>query len=94
MRPRRVAGTRLHALKVRELLADLEWERQRTVIAALLPYSGGRARRFRFPQVPAGAIPLQRRPSAAEQRVIRAGPVLDAHRERVLQQQNNRNPRI
>lgn len=67
---------------MRGLLADLEWQRQRVIIAALLPYSGDRPRPYRFPTLPPGVIPIQRRPSVAEQRVIRAAPVLEAHRER------------
>jgi len=96
MKARRVAGSHLREVKVRELLTEIEWQRQRVIIAALLPYSGDRPRPYRFQTLPPGVIPIQRRPSMAEQRVTRAGPVLEAHRERErarIDQINNRNGR-
>lgn len=96
MKPSRpgLAGARLHAVKVRGLLDEIEWQRQRVIIAALLPYSGARPRPYRFPTLPPGVIPIQRRPSVAEQRVIRAAPVLEAHRERVVQHREQLSGRI
>ena len=78
---RRIAGSRMQELRVRELLAELEWERRRGIIAALLPYSGDRRR----PRATSSAarsgytgsrrelalmIPKQRLPLPSEQRLV------------------------
>lgn len=73
---RRVAGARAQDMKVAELLEEIEWQRQRTVIAALLPYSGDNVRPRRpSSDEPSVVIPFQRKPTPGEMRVARAAHI-------------------
>lgn len=80
MKAARFGGGRIvHETRIQALLADLEWERRKGVLVALLPYSGDRQPRRRFPDIPAGLIPMQRPPlSPGEKRRARVPAPVDA----------------
>jgi len=76
MNRRKIAGTPALHQRIRELQDEAEWQRQRAVIAALLPYSGDNIRPARRgSEGQTGLIPLPRKPSAGEQRVARAASI-------------------
>lgn len=92
MKPVRLAGATRQHQRIRELTDELEWERRKGVIAALLPYSGDRARPPRFPPLPAGVIPRPRKALPSERRLVEAARL--AHHPHLRTDiQNNRTGR-